>query len=231
MTITRQLYELQELDNDIEHTRQTLDMKNHQLNNREALDKAAALLEAEQKALEELKHQRRNAETEVSDINAKINDTNKQLYGGRISNSKELSNLQSEVNQLTAQKDQIETNTLGIIEKLEAAEKRVAALTGEYQKMDADWATDQAQLVKDTALLTKTLAALQESRKEAAVKIEPQSLVLYESIRRKKKPALARVEQGICKACRLSVSASALQKARGGHPVQCGACGRILFIS
>jgi len=31
MAVTRQLFELQELDNDIEHTRQTLDLKKHAL--------------------------------------------------------------------------------------------------------------------------------------------------------------------------------------------------------
>jgi len=39
------------------------------------------------------------------------------------------------------------------------------------------------------------------------------------------------VEQGICRACRISLSANILQKARSGQPVQCGSCGRILFIS
>ena len=104
MAVTRQLYELQELDDNIESTRRTLDLKKHQLNNREALDKVAAVLAGEQKNLDELKTQRRNKENEDSDINAKINEANKQLYGGRINNPKELGNLQSEVNQLTAKK-------------------------------------------------------------------------------------------------------------------------------
>jgi uncharacterized protein len=231
MAVTRQLFELQELDDNIESTRKTLDLKKHQLNNRETLDKAAAVLSGEQKTLDELKAQRRNAENEAADINAKINEANKQLYGGRINNPKELGNLQAEVNQLTAQKDQIETTDLGIIDKLEAAEVKVKTLTAEYQKMDANWAAEQIQLAKDIELLTKTLAALQANRQETTATIDQQSLALYESIRKKKKPAVAKVEQGICRACRLSLSASALQKARGGHPVQCGTCGRILFIA
>ena len=50
-------------------------------------------------------------------------------------------------------------------------------------------------------------------------------------VSRQKKPAVARVEQGICQACRISLSASGLQHARSGQPVQCGTCGRILYIS
>jgi uncharacterized protein len=231
MTITRQLFELQEVDNDIESTKKTLDLKQHQLNNRDELDKAAGMLGAGHKVLDELKRQRREAETAVADLNARINETNKQLYGGKITNSKELSNLQAEVNQLTGHKDQVETTMLGVIEKLEKTEARLKTLTGEYQVMESNWGTNQAQLAKDIEFLTKTLAGLLESRKEAAAKVEAAALTLYERIRKMKKPAVTVVEQGICKGCRLSVSSIALQKARAGHPVQCGACGRLLYIS
>ena len=231
MAVTRQLFELQELDDNIEHTRLTLDANKRRLNNREVLDKAAALLAAEQKVLDDYKKQRRDVENQATDINAKINDANKQLYGGRITNPKELTALQADVKQLTDQKDLIETRAIGIIEKLEESEKKAGSLTDELKKLEASWGTEQARLAKDIELLTTTLAALQAERQEASAKIDQQSLALYEGIRKKKKPAVARVEQGICKACRLSVSSTALQKVRGGHTVQCGTCGRILFVS
>jgi len=231
MAVTRQLYELQELDDNIEQTRLTLADCKHRLNNREKLEKAAALLAAEQKILDEVKKQRRDVEAQATDINAKINDANKQLYGGRITNPKELTALQADVKQLTSQKDEIETKVIGIIEKLEDSEKKVKTLTEGLSKMEADWGAEQVQLAKDIELLTKTLSGLQQERIDDTAKIDAQSLGLYERVRRMKKPAVTRVEQGICKACRLSLSSTALQKARGGHPVQCGTCGRILFIS
>jgi uncharacterized protein len=231
MAVTKQLYELQELDNDIENTRQTLDVKTHQLGNRAALDKAAAALAAEQKNLEDLKRLRRQDEAEVADVAAKISEVNKQLYSGRVNNSKELSNLQSDVNMLGNQKDGLETKTLEIIEHLEETEKKAAALTEDYRKMAVSWAAEQEQLKKDTGLLKTTLDTLLASRKEAAAKIDPATLSLYEIIRKKKKQAVARVERGICQSCRLTLSASLQQKARAGHAVQCGTCGRILFVS
>jgi uncharacterized protein len=231
MAVTRQLYELQELDNDIENTRQTLEVKTHQLGNREVLDKAASALAAEEKTLEDLKRQRRADEASVADITAKINEVNKQLYGGRVSNSKELSNLQNDVNMLSNQKDGLETKSLEVLENLEESEKKAAALKVDYQKMEASWAAEQEQLGKDTTLLKTTLAALLASRQEAAAKIDAATLSLYEIIRKKKKQAVARVERGICQSCRLTLSATLQQKARAGHPVQCGTCGRILYVS
>jgi uncharacterized protein len=231
MTATKQLYELQELDNNIDHTRQTLDVKMRQLGNREVLDKAAAALAAEHKALEELKKRRREGEAAVADILAKIKEVNQKLYGGRVTNSKELSNLQSDVNMLNGQKDGLENKALEVIDALEESEKKAGALAADLQRLEATWAIEQAQLSKDTELLKKTLAALLENRQEAVSKIDPATLSLYDRIRKAKKQAVARVERGICQACRLTLSASLQQKARSGHPVQCGTCGRILYVS
>lgn len=231
MTLTKQLYELQELDIDTENTQQTLDLKTGQVGKREKLDTAQNHLDAEQKNYEELKHQRRKAEAELDDVTSKISAANQQLYGGRVTNSKELSNLQHELNTLKGLNDQIETKELEIMDRVEAAEKSAATLTADFQKLKAEWQQEQQQLTADIVLLQKTLGELIAKRQVVITQIEPSALSLYERIRPQKKQAVAKVEQGICRACRISVSASTLQKARSGQPVQCGSCGRILFVS
>jgi predicted nucleic acid-binding Zn-ribbon protein len=231
MTLTKQLYELQELDINIENTQQSLDLKTNQLGKRDILDAAQNRLNTEQKNLDKLKHQRREAEADLDDVTSKINNVNQQLYGGRITNPKELANLQHEVNTLKDMNDQLETKALEIIDRVEAAEKTVAIAKANYQKLEEEWQQEQKQLETDIALLQKTLAELTEKRQLLASRIESSALSLYERVRRQKKQAVSKVEQGICRACRISVSASNLQKARSGQPVQCGTCGRILFIS
>ncbi len=52
MAITKQLYQLQELDMEIEQTEQTLSLKTGQLGKREALDNARSRLASEQQHLE-----------------------------------------------------------------------------------------------------------------------------------------------------------------------------------
>ncbi len=231
MTLTKQLYELQELDTDIENTQQTLDLKTSQIGKRDILDAAQNRLNTEQKNYEELKHQRRDIEAELEDVTGKIKAANDQLYGGRVTNSKELSNLQHELNTLKGLNDQIETKELEIMDRVEAAEKSAATLTADFQKLKTEWQQEQQQLTADITLLQKTLAELKAKRQVVITQIEPSALSLYERIRPQKKQAVAKVEQGICRACRISVSASTLQKARSGQPVQCGSCGRILFVS
>jgi hypothetical protein len=185
---------------------------------------------AEQKRLDDLKRQRREAEAQVNDILSKIKAAEQQLYGGKVTNPKELSNLQHEINTLKTQNDNLETKALDIIDKLETTEKSAAAVSAEYKTTEEAWNRRQKQLAVEVEQLKAQLAELKPERAQTAGQIEAPVLALYNKLRQQKKQAVSRVEQGICRACRISLSASAVQRARNGQPVQCSTCGRILYI-
>lgn len=231
MDVTRQLFQLQELDTEIEQAEQSLASKKAQLGDKKVLDDTQNRLSTEQHRLDEYKHQHRNAEAEVDDLLTKITATEEQLYSGKVTNPKELSSLQHEITTMKSRSDQLENDALEIIDRVDAAEKTVSAATIDYQKLEEEWNLQQKQLAIEIEHLKTSLADLQKQRQELAGQIDTPALTLYERIRKQKKQAVAKVEQGICRACRISQSASALQKARSGQPVQCGTCGRILFIS
>jgi predicted nucleic acid-binding Zn-ribbon protein len=231
MAVTRQLYQLQEIDTHTEQEEQALAVKIGQLGKREALDDALNRLSAAQQHLKEMNHQRHDAEWEVDDALSKIVAAEQQLYGGRITNPKELSSLQHEVNTMKSRSDQLETKALEIIEQAEEAEKGVAERSGECQKLEDEWHLQQKQLADDIEKLKNSLADLNQKRQQLVTQTDGDAIALYEKVRQQKKQAVAKVEQGICQVCRISLSASVLQKARSGQPVQCGSCGRILFIS
>jgi len=231
MAITRQLYQLQELDLEIESQEKALVQKTGQLGDRSILDSAQERLASEQKQLDELRHRHRDAEAEVDDLLSKIASAEGQLYGGKISNPKELSSLQHEVTTMKARSDELENKALEVIDQVEAQEKVVADATSEYQTLQDDWHRQQQVLADEIQQLKESLLDLKQRRQQLSGQIDSSAISLYERIRQQKKQAVAKVEQGICRACRISLSASALQKARSGQPVQCGTCGRILFIS
>jgi len=231
MAITRQLYQLQELDLEIESQEKALVQKTGQLGDRSILDSAQERLASEQKQLDELRHRHRDAEAEVDDLLSKIASAEGQLYGGKISNPKELSSLQHEVTTMKARSDELENKALEVIDQVEAQEKVVADATSEYQNLQDDWHRQQQVLADEIQQLKESLLDLKQRRQQLSGQIDSSAISLYERIRQQKKQAVAKVEQGICRACRISLSASALQKARSGQPVQCGTCGRILFIS
>ncbi|MFC1942359.1 zinc ribbon domain-containing protein [Chloroflexota bacterium] len=231
MSTTDQLNQLHELDLEIESAEQAFHQKTSQLGNRQVLDDAQSQLASVKQQMEELRRLQRDAEGEVDDVLSKITTADEQLYGGKITSPKELSGLQHEVDTMKKKSDQLENKALGIIDGLEAADKRMVAASSEFKKLEKEWQIQQRQLSDDIEQLKSSLSDLKQRRHLLSGEIDPQAVELYEIVRQQKKPPLARVERGICRVCRISLSSSELQRVRRGNPVKCGSCGRILFLS
>ncbi|MCJ7604862.1 MAG: hypothetical protein MUO19_02365 [Dehalococcoidales bacterium] len=229
MTVTVQLYQLEELDSETEREEETLAEEKARLGDRKLLDTAQARLDAAKSSLDDLKRQHRSAEAEVDDIISRINGEEGKLYGGKVTSPKELSSLQHEVSLMKTRNDELENKTLEIIEKVEETEQNVAAITAAFDKLQKDWQAEQERLTAEIEKLTASLTTHNKQRQTLAAQIESSSLTLYDRIRKQKKPAVSRVEQGICRSCRTSPSSSAMQRARAGQAITCD-CGRILYI-
>ena len=230
MGVVKQLYQLQELDLDTASNEKALSQKISQLGESQAVIKTQTELTSEQQRLDDLRHQQHSAEWDIDDLTSKITTAEGQLYGGKITSPKELTSLQHEVNTLKANRDQAENKALEIMDQVEQAEASVTALTEELEKLKGEWHSQQQQLSAEIDHLKGKLSNLQQKRQRLSAEIDPQALELYEQLRRQKGQAVAKVEQGICRGCRISLSSSELQQARGGNLVHCSSCGRILFL-
>jgi hypothetical protein len=61
--------------------------------------------------------------------------------------------------------------------------------------------------------------------------IDPAHLQLYERLRQQKQGnAVAKIEQGRCQGCKITIPVSELSQARAGELVQCGSCSRVLCV-
>ncbi|MFC2014279.1 C4-type zinc ribbon domain-containing protein, partial [Chloroflexota bacterium] len=78
--------------------------------------------------------------------------------------------------------------------------------------------------------LKSIVSDLKQKREVAATSIDPESMEFYGELRKQKGIAVAKVEQGTCRGCRISLSTAELQKARSGSILRCGSCRRILFL-
>ncbi len=230
MGIAKQLYQLQEVDLEIESSEQELKQKVSQLGTSEAVINAQNRLTSEQQRLDELKHQQRSAEWEIDDLGSKITAAEKQLYGGRITNTKELAGLQHEVGAMKAKRDQLENKALEIMDQVELAEGSVAAINSEFKQLEGEWHSQQQQLSVEIDQLRAKLSDLKHKRESLLDGLDPQTVDSYERLRKQKGRALAKVEQGICRGCRISLSSNEIQQARSGNVVQCSSCGRILYL-
>jgi len=226
MNLARQLYQLQELDLEIESDERALEQVTGQIGESQAVVKAKAQLESEQQRLEELKHQQHTAEWEIDDITGKIAAAEEKLFSGQVKNPKELASLQQDVDMLKTQ-----CNRLEIIDQVEQSEAAVAGITAELKTMTADWQRQQKQLAEEMARLKAVLADLKQKWQRLSQEIKPETVEFYQQLRERKGTAVARVEQGICRGCRISLPTTDLQRARGNNLVQCSSCGRILFLA
>ena len=231
MTVANQLYQLQEIDLAIESNEQAVSQIASQLGESKAVVRAQAELTLENQRLEELRHQQRSAEWEIDDLVAKLAIAEDKLYSGEIRNPKELTSLQQEVDGMRARRSQLEDRALVIMEQVELAMASVASKSSELKTLEAEWRSQQKQLSAEMEQLKTKLSDLNHKRQLLLAKIDPQAVEVYSELKKQKGTAVAKVEQGICCGCRISLPITELQRARSDSLVRCSSCGRILFLA
>jgi predicted nucleic acid-binding Zn-ribbon protein len=231
MSVAKQLYRLQEVDLEIESSEREIAQITGQLGESRAVVETQKQLELEQQRLAELKHQQQSAEWEIDDLATKLAAAEETLFSGRVRIPKELTNLQHEVETFKARRNQLEEKALEIIDRVEQAEAGVAGIGSRLDSLKAEWRRQQRQLAEELERLKTVLSELKVKRQQLIGEIEPSAVDFYRRLRKGKGEAVARVEQGICRGCRISLPTTDLQQARSGKLVQCSSCGRILFLA
>jgi predicted nucleic acid-binding Zn-ribbon protein len=229
----KQLYELQEVDLEIDAKRETLTQVMGRLGESEVLDEARLSLARDEEKLVELQRTQREVEREVEDLQAKAAAATDKLYGGTVKNPKELSSLQEQLSNFQRKIGEGDDKTLDIMSEVDTAQKEVSVKRSEVATIEEEWQAEQASLSQEQAELSAALATLEQKRKELASKLDTVSLELYEDIRQKRQGrAVAKLERGMCQGCRIALPMSELQHARMGQElVQCGSCERVLYVS
>ncbi|MFC1932465.1 zinc ribbon domain-containing protein [Chloroflexota bacterium] len=231
MSVTKQLYQLQEIDLELESNEQALNQTASQLGESKAVAATRDKLALVHQRLEELNRQQHSLEWEIDDLIGKLTAVEGELYSGKIHNPKELTNLQHEVDGLKAKRAQLEDKALEIMDQVELATKSVATTDSELKELETEWHSQQQQLSAKLEQLKTVLSNLKYKWQLLSADIDPQVVEVYNKLKKQKGTAVAKVEQGICRGCRISLPVTELQQARSGSLVQCSSCGRILFLA
>jgi hypothetical protein len=231
VNLGRRLCELQELDLHIEKTSETLSRVEHQLNHNEALEKAKSDLEAIQKDQAALQQKQRDAEHAVDDLEAKLKPVQHKLLRVSGSTPKELAAMEKQAIQIKGQVTQEEDKVLEMMGQAEALQNAAAAKAADVNKIEREWADKRNQLQAEQADLMSALESDRKVKDEILSQIEPAHLQLYEKLRRQKQGnAVAKIAQGRCQGCKITIPVSELSQARAGELVQCGSCSRVLCV-
>ena len=123
----KQLYDLQEMDLEMETKRQTLAQVEAGICESAALiDARAALAQAEGR-VKELAQQMKGVDADVQDVRSKAKIAVDKLYGGTVKNPKELVSLKEQVESYNKKIAGLEDKTLGLMTEMDSLEKEVAA--------------------------------------------------------------------------------------------------------
>lgn len=232
MASARQLFELQELDNQGDALKGRIEIVESQLGESEALRQARAIVQELDEQLSKAGGEERGLEWEVQDLKAKMNKVEQTLYGGSVHNPKELEALQKDLVQLRASQKAKEDKLLGLMERLEALQEEKKGAAMDLEKVEERWHGEQDALYKEEQTLRKQRAALEQTREGLVALVEAPVLGLYESLRSSRQgQAVSKVEGGMCRGCRISLPNMQVQLARRGQElVQCNSCGRIIYV-
>jgi predicted nucleic acid-binding Zn-ribbon protein len=172
----------------------------------------------------------RDLELESQSVREKITATQERLYGGRVTNPRELASLQDEIGYLERRQTRIEDDLLEAMIRLD---EQTSELREEQERLDqavAEWEATRAALRAQQSELEAQLEVLNDQRATVRESIQTQDLSLYEDLRRRKQgTAVVLVEDQICGGCGMRLPSSVIQQARQTEIIHlCPSCGRIL---
>lgn len=230
MSLTGQLYKLQQLDLELQRKQQELSEVEHQLSDSETLVVAESKLASHKEQLEDARRKQKSSEWELEDLQEKVRQIDSKLYSGTTKAPKELVNLEKEVRGLKGQIRPKEDALLGLMSQVEEIEANVKTTTEEIERLKREWEQRQETFGQRKSEIEALLARLKGDRSGLAQQIDSEALNTYERIRLTRGQAVVKVERGKCQGCHIAVPTSQWQKAKAGDLIQCNSCSRILYL-
>jgi predicted nucleic acid-binding Zn-ribbon protein len=225
-----ELYELQKTDTMWEQVRRRLIAIRKQLGESEEVAAARAQMTATEKALHEWHGRQTDAELESRTLKERIADTEKRLMSGAVTNPKELESLQASLDALQRQRAGVEDKGVEAMLQVEELTKSLAAAQAAYERLNSQWRESQSELVAAEDKMKRNFVILKRRREAASTAMDEASLTEYEYLRKRKGGvAVAKVEDGNCGACHVSLPTGTLSALHGEARVHCPSCGRILY--
>lgn len=230
MTTAEQLYRLQQRDQRLDALRKRQRDIQAAMNEPAAVLDVRAAADSAEKSLAALQSDLRHAELERQTLDQKIQSEEKRLYSGRINNSKELINLEQEINSLKRRRTRLDDQMLETMFAVEEAQQTQTASAAKLTNIERRWHTHLANLREQLAAVETELAELEAETAALRETFAPGDLATYDELRRKKGGrAVAHIVSGRCEGCQVALPMLIISQARQPTLAFCNQCGRILL--
>ena len=232
MTSVKLLFSLQEFDLQLDGLDVQISGVELELNARALVGEVESSLGVQVELLGEIQEAHKTQQIEAEDLRGRATLLEAQLYSGEITNPRDLSSLELETGNVKAQIDQKEIGLVELAVRADDLRRAVGELEEQLETSRAEWELRRSELTSQAASLSAEKDALNNRRNEFAASIDQSEMGHYEHLRQSKGgTAVAKVERGLCQACRLSLPTQHLQRVKSGkQTVLCSSCGRMLFL-
>ena len=231
MSRASSLYWLQVLDLKLESSRERATEILAILEDDQEIIRFREILEKTEVKLKDARAANSRAERAVSSQRAKIEQTEKTLYGGTIRNPKELQDRQQEVESLKRYLSTLEDRLLEAMIQLDEAQQIWDAASENLARVEDIRIAQHNDLNQEREELLASINRMDAEREAALENVEQKDLVLYEGLKKRfGGVAITIVQGGNCAACGLGLAHSVQQSIRSGNDlIRCDQCGRILY--
>ena len=233
MTTVRQMFALQELDIVLDRIQDEHDRVENELNNGDTVKNLETELERDAELLQETELQQKATKLEADSQKERSESLNSQLYGGEVTNPRDLESLEREASNVLVIVEQQESALAEITVKVEEAQTKKSKLESKLDEAKAAWEIRRTELQASLKELNAEKTGFEGRRSKMTESLDPSTLERYEALRKSKGGlAVAKVERGLCQGCRMSLPTHQQQRVRSGRQeVLCSSCGRLLFLS
>ena len=229
MTWTQALLNLQDLDHTLVKNQQRLREIELQLRNNAELVAAEKQVVQFNQAADVARKQQQDLEFELGQVQIKRDLTETNLYSGRISNSRELQDLQTELQSLRRRIADLENALLEAMMAREEADEAARAAEEQLAQVQKQLEQVQGVLVAEQAKLETTTTTLQAEQQQLRRAVPPEALDSYDYLRaRTGHMPVARLRGGVCSVCGTEVLRPTQQKVQRGQIAYCDTCLRLL---
>lgn len=230
MSRTSSLWHLQSMDRELDDkTKRARQVSDALANDPKVVD-ARAALEAEQKKLSQSRAMLKDRELDASSLDARIKELESRLYGGHVTNPKELDSLEKDLQMRKRNRSDMDDKLLALMDSVEQALRQVEESALALRKIEETRAGDLEHLTREKETLAKRLGELDAQREQARAALDADALRQYDHLRRTKAGrAVAQVKNDSCNMCGVAVPSGLIHRVRAGDEiVLCSSCGRIL---
>jgi len=230
MSDVQVLYQLQDLDLQIESISTLLQEIASALGETGGMTTAQAHVNNLREMLHDQEQRMRELELDVDAINLHVSDEETKMYSGKVTNPKELQDLQKDVGLRVDQRRKLEERELQIMADVDATQAELQRAQEDLVQMRTAWEDNQRSLAGRQTTSTESIEALRAKRAQVSASVTPASLSIYEKLRREKHGrAVSKVERSTCLGCRIALPMGLIGRIRGPDFVYCPSCGRILY--